>query len=316
MCEKARIRLRPIRGCPRSRDSSLLESRLPCLQPRLPLASMPCTQKGGDPKAAPLQNAYVPHWRSPRRCGAFALLRLLQQAVTAVVATIQHVDQVRCRGRCKRRSRGPAGRSAPGPLPRSAARTRSPSRARLPRRAVNSAIRLFGIGLFGRDVAGDVGGLFGGGPCGRCTLSLVFAQAGARTLAAATSMAAYMSSSDSFHADDVALGAQRDLADGGAGRWRGSSPHAARLRHRSGSMSMTFMELPILSSAYSRSASVTGILRPVTVMLMSITSSSRRTKKTDGVFPAQNRKKFFQDGWQVIPFRRICRYSIAHFTLI
>lgn len=50
--------------------------------------------KRGDLKAAPCKMRMF-HWRSTRSCDAFALLLLLQQAVTAVVAAIQHVDQVR-----------------------------------------------------------------------------------------------------------------------------------------------------------------------------------------------------------------------------
>lgn len=88
-CARNRICPRHIRANPRSRDSSLLEHHMPCLQPRTR------AHKKGRPKGRPLQNAHVPYWRSTRRCGAFALLRLLQQAVTAVIAAIQHVDQVR-----------------------------------------------------------------------------------------------------------------------------------------------------------------------------------------------------------------------------
>ncbi len=47
-----------------------------------------------------------------------------------------------------------------------------------------------------------------------------------------------------------------------------------------GSMSSTLMALPIFSSAYSRSASVTGILRPDTVMVMVFTPCLAANKKS------------------------------------
>ena len=49
-----------------------------------------------------------------------------------------------------------------------------------------------------------------------------------------------------------------------------------------GSMSSTLMALPIFSSAYSRSASVTGILRPDTVMVMVFTPCLAANKKACG----------------------------------
>ena len=113
----------------------------------------------------------------------------------------------------------------------------------------------------------------------RSTTFVLYLRSWRTTLAAATSMAAYISSSCS--STRMMWPFVRSVTSQTAGRGlAGFFSTNSTISATSGSMSMTFMELPIFSSAYSRSASVTGILRPVTVMLIAITSYLVANKKT------------------------------------